>query len=103
MDNHTFHPARYGAVHGAGHGAHSTAARPPASHALDLSGIRWRKSSYSGGSGGDCVEMGHGAPGAVPVRDSKIPWGPAIVVPPAAWSAFVTAVRDGALDQVTGA
>ncbi|MFI8997058.1 DUF397 domain-containing protein [Streptomyces sp. NPDC053542] len=64
---------------------------------LDLSRISWRKSSYSGGSGGDCVEMGHGAPGAVPVRDSKNPGGPALVLPPGAWSAFVTAVRDGVL------
>ncbi|MEU6115920.1 DUF397 domain-containing protein [Streptomyces sp. NPDC047117] len=102
-DNDTFHPARYRAVPGAGHGAHSTAARRPSGHALDLSAVRWRKSSYSGGSGGDCVEMGYGAPGAVPVRDSKNPWGPAIVVPPAAWSAFVTAVRDGALDGAAGA
>ncbi|GAA0489600.1 DUF397 domain-containing protein [Streptomyces olivaceiscleroticus] len=103
MDNDTFHTARHRAVPGAGHGAHSTAARRPSGHAPDLSGVRWRKSSYSGGSGGDCVEMGLGAPGAVPVRDSKVPCGPAIVVAPTTWSAFVTAVRDGALDRVAGA
>ncbi|MBZ4016494.1 DUF397 domain-containing protein [Streptomyces purpurogeneiscleroticus] len=98
IDQLTFHPARHGAVHGAGHGAESAAVRRPAHRALDLSGISWRKSSYSGGSGGDCVEMGHGAPGSVPVRDSKNPWGPALVLAPAAWSAFVTAVRDGVLE-----
>ncbi|POX37260.1 hypothetical protein C3486_29315 [Streptomyces sp. Ru73] len=103
MDNHTFLPGRHGAVHGAGHGAPSTAARRSASPAPDLSRVRWRKSSYSGGSGGDCVEMGYGAPGAVPVRDSKKPSGPAIVVPRSAWSAFVTAVRDDALAPAAGA
>lgn len=68
--------------------------------ATDLPAVSWRKSSHSGGSGGDCLEMGYGPHrpvGAVPVRDSKNPWGPAIVVPVAAWSAFVTAVREGAL------
>ncbi|MGW2847477.1 DUF397 domain-containing protein [Streptomyces sp. NPDC001274] len=38
----------------------------------------WRKSSYSGGSQGDCLEVvdGHAS---VPVRDSKNPTGPAIL------------------------
>ncbi|WP_371516554.1 DUF397 domain-containing protein [Kitasatospora sp. NBC_01300] len=34
-------------------------------------------------------------PGAVPVRDSKDPQGPALVFPAAAWEAFVMAVREG--------
>lgn len=32
----------------------------------------WRKSTYSNGSGGDCVEVADGIPGLVPVRDSKV-------------------------------
>ncbi|MET8806399.1 DUF397 domain-containing protein [Streptomyces sp. NPDC004546] len=32
--------------------------------------LRWRKSSYSGSGGGDCVEVAI-APSAVHVRDSK--------------------------------
>ncbi|MFG2198978.1 DUF397 domain-containing protein [Kitasatospora sp. NPDC048715] len=55
----------------------------------------WRKSSYSGGNGGNCVEVASGLPGLVPVRDSKDPHGPALVFPAAAWAAFVAAVQDG--------
>ncbi|MBR7678819.1 DUF397 domain-containing protein, partial [Streptomyces daliensis] len=52
-----------------------------------------RKSSYSHGGDGNCVEVADGFPGVVPVRDSKRPEGPALVVSAAAWSAFVGAVR----------
>jgi hypothetical protein len=45
----------------------------------DLSAVRWRKSSHSGDTGGDCVEVA-GLPGAVAVRDSKNPGGPALVL-----------------------
>jgi hypothetical protein len=38
---------------------------------VDLSGAAWRKSSYSGGNGGQCVEVA--ASGRVLVRDSKDP------------------------------
>ncbi|MET7291403.1 DUF397 domain-containing protein [Streptomyces griseoloalbus] len=55
----------------------------------------WRKSSYSGPEAGSCFEVLDGHPAGVPVRDSKIPHGPAVIVPAAAWSAFVTAVRSG--------
>ncbi|WP_328386379.1 DUF397 domain-containing protein [Streptomyces sp. NBC_00400] len=60
---------------------------------VDLSNAVWRKSSYSNGDGGDCVEVVDDLPGIVPVRDSKDPHGPAIAFPAAAWSAFVTAVK----------
>ena len=63
----------------------------------DLSTAVWRKSSYTNGDGGDCVEVVDGLPGVVPVRDSKDPHGPAIVFPAAAWSSFVCAVKDAAL------
>ncbi|MFD7611846.1 DUF397 domain-containing protein [Streptomyces sp. NPDC059828] len=53
----------------------------------------WRKSSYSGGSGGDCLEVADDHPGIVPVRDSKNPEGPKLVFPAAAWSAFVADVK----------
>ncbi|MEU3567359.1 DUF397 domain-containing protein [Kitasatospora sp. NPDC036755] len=55
----------------------------------------WRKSSYSGGNGGDCVEVAPGFSGLVPVRDSKDPHGPALVFPAAAWGSFIAAIRDG--------
>jgi hypothetical protein len=57
----------------------------------------WRKSSYSGGDNGSCVEVADGVPGAVPVRDSKDPQGPALVFPAAAWAAFVADVKAGRL------
>jgi hypothetical protein len=59
----------------------------------ELMAASWRKSSYSGGQGGDCIEIADGLPGVVPVRDSKNPHGPALLFPPAAWTSFVSAVR----------
>ncbi|MFC7895354.1 DUF397 domain-containing protein [Streptomyces sp. NPDC057381] len=56
---------------------------------IDLSSVQWRKSSYSSGTGGECVEVTEDLPGLVPVRDSKNPHGPALVFPVEAWSAFV--------------
>ncbi|SHL06031.1 DUF397 domain-containing protein [Streptomyces yunnanensis] len=64
-----------------------------ASRVLDLSDASWRKSSYSNGTGGDCVEVGDGLPGVVPVRDSKDSQGPVVVFSAAGWSSFVTAVK----------
>ncbi|MER5442511.1 DUF397 domain-containing protein [Streptomyces sp. NPDC002790] len=52
---------------------------------------RWRKSAYSGGDGGEsCLEVADGVPGVVPVRDSKVSDGAVVVIGAAAWSAFVT-------------
>jgi len=60
----------------------------------------WRKSSYSGQGGGNCLEVADDfAHRAVPVRDSKVPHGPALLVPANAWHAFVTRVRDGGFDN----
>lgn len=60
----------------------------------DLSGAQWRKSSYSGDTGGDCIEV---APldGIVAIRDSKDPEGPALAFPAAAFTAFVAAAARG--------
>lgn len=59
------------------------------STAPDLTTAVWRKSSYSNGEGGACVEVSDGFTGVVPVRDSKSPEGPALVVSDNAWSAFI--------------
>lgn len=59
----------------------------------------WRKSSYSNGEGAECIEVADGFPGAVPVRDSKNPHGPACVFPEADWSSFVNAVKSGKFDN----
>jgi len=56
-------------------------------------GYHWRKSTYSGGEGGSCVEVADGFPGIMPVRDSKDPEGPALVFAVASWAAFVADVK----------
>lgn len=58
----------------------------------DLSTVVWRRSSYSNQNGGACVEVADGVPSMVPVQDSKNP-GPALVVPDAAWRAFLGYVK----------
>jgi hypothetical protein len=63
----------------------------------DLTGAVWRKSTRSGGSGGNCVEVAGNLPGVVGVRDSKDVAGPALAFGPTAWSAFVATVRTGSL------
>ncbi|MFE1962730.1 DUF397 domain-containing protein [Streptomyces sp. NPDC059479] len=89
----------------------------------NLTGARWRKSSYSDDSGGTCVECAtvgttawqkssHSSDtggtcvevaactAAVAVRDSKNPQGPAFAVAPHAFTTFVTATATGALTPV---
>ncbi|WP_327262637.1 DUF397 domain-containing protein [Streptomyces sp. NBC_01232] len=71
---------------------------------LNLTGVPWRKSSYSSTNGGECVECAPlgpaawrqasyggtaGGDGLVAVRDSKNPEGPAFTVAPEAFTAFV--------------
>lgn len=56
----------------------------------------WRKSSYSASNGGDCVEVARTLPAAVAVRDSKDPDGPKLIFAVADWTAFTAAIRTGA-------
>ncbi|MFF1338216.1 DUF397 domain-containing protein [Streptomyces sp. NPDC058290] len=51
----------------------------------------WRKASYSGGTGGDCVDVATQTC-VIAVRDSKNPEGPAFTVSPAAFAVFVGAL-----------
>ncbi|MFF2850142.1 DUF397 domain-containing protein [Streptomyces sp. NPDC058001] len=56
----------------------------------------WLKSSYSDASQGQCVEWSPSyaaAHGEVPVRDSKIPGGPVLMVTPAGWSGLLGLAR----------
>ena len=83
---------------------------------MDNSHVTWRKASYSGGNGGDCVEVGacrkatySGANGGecvevsstpaalVAVRDSKDPDGPRLAFSPAGWQAFTRQLKHGTL------
>jgi len=58
----------------------------------------WRKSSYSNGDGGQCIEVDDTHPGHV--RDSKDPHGPVLEFTPAAWAAFVSATSTGEFGTV---
>ncbi|WP_411127398.1 DUF397 domain-containing protein [Streptomyces sp. x-19] len=62
-------------------------------HTPELSTAHWRKSSHSNTNGGNCVEISEDFPGIVPVRDSKTPNGPALVIPATAWTAFVQTLK----------
>lgn len=56
----------------------------------DLTNALWRKSSYSGGSGGEsCVEVADGLPGVVPVRDSKVADSAVVIIGASAWTRFI--------------
>ncbi|MBU7596293.1 DUF397 domain-containing protein [Streptomyces sp. P38-E01] len=59
--------------------------------------VSWRKSSYSNQDGGDCLEVADGFAGVVPVRDSKVPSGPALVLAHDDWTTFLTALKSGSL------
>ncbi|MFF7097003.1 DUF397 domain-containing protein [Streptomyces rubradiris] len=56
----------------------------------------WHKSSYSGGSNAECLEVARGH-AHVPVRDSKTVPGPAVLFSVNGWAAFVSAVKKGQL------
>ncbi|WP_199552388.1 DUF397 domain-containing protein [Streptomyces sp. N35] len=59
----------------------------------DASSVVWRKSTHSGGEGGNCLEVSDGHPGLIPVRDSKTPDGPKLVFRASAWTAFVAGLK----------
>ncbi|MFZ4298104.1 DUF397 domain-containing protein [Streptomyces cinereoruber] len=62
------------------------------SDASALSG--WRKSSYSGNESGSCVEVLDGYWAGVPVRDSKIPRGQALIFRDSSWTPFITSIKN---------
>ena len=72
---------------------------------MDLTSAAWRKSSFSGGNGGACVEVAivsggtEASGGAVALRDSKNPTGPALLFTPDEWREFTRAVRHGAANR----
>ncbi|MFE1577573.1 DUF397 domain-containing protein [Streptomyces fradiae] len=50
--------------------------------------LAWFKSSYSGNEGGACLEVAV-TPGAIHIRDSKVPSRAQLIVTAAEWAAFV--------------
>jgi hypothetical protein len=60
---------------------------------VEVGSTLWRKSTHSGGSGGACVEAGT-APGMVLVRDTKDNGhGPVLRVSAETWRTFTATVR----------
>ncbi|MEU7034755.1 DUF397 domain-containing protein [Streptomyces sp. NPDC046237] len=76
---------------------------------MSTADLVWFKSSYSGGEGGECIEVAYdwrksshslnedaccvevaAHPSTIHVRDSKVPHGPQLAVAPTAWAAFVS-------------
>ena len=62
-----------------------------------LDAATWRKSSYSGSNGGDCVEVAECCPAHRAVRDSKDPGGPKLRFSREEWRAFTTSIKRGEL------
>jgi hypothetical protein len=64
---------------------------------------QWIKSSFSGPTGGNCVEVAFLADGQVAVRNSRYADGPALVFTGAEWDAFLSGARGGEFDQEAAA
>ncbi|MBB4920542.1 DUF397 domain-containing protein [Streptosporangium saharense] len=64
----------------------------------DLTDAKFHKSSLSGATNENCVEVATNLPGLVAVRDSKDPSGPALAFTPAQWRSFIGRVNTGAFD-----
>lgn len=64
---------------------------------LDLTGVRWRKSSWSNQDSA-CVEVAF-LDGYVAVRDSRTPTSGVLTFSAAAWAAFLAGIRAGEFDR----
>jgi len=60
---------------------------------VDLSLADWRRSSYSNGDGGLCVEVAPGHPEVIPVRDSKSQNGPVLLFRKTSWPPFLNSLK----------
>ncbi|WP_345600808.1 DUF397 domain-containing protein [Streptomyces coacervatus] len=58
---------------------------------MPSSSIQWRKSSYSNGMGGECLEIAE-LTEVVAIRDSKVTSGPQLILSTAAWQGFIRAL-----------
>ena len=59
---------------------------------MERNGADWRKSTYSGGNGGQCVEVATAAAGIV-VRDTANRSGVVLALPAGAWRSLLAEVR----------
>jgi hypothetical protein len=56
------------------------------------SALSWRKASYSGNNGGNCVEVGQAAD-AIAVRDTTDRVGAVLSIPASAWQTFTDGLK----------
>jgi hypothetical protein len=66
-----------------------------ATELTEVTGAAWVKSSRSGPTGGNCVEVAFLADGQVAVRNSRHTADPALVFSAQEWDAFVGGAKDG--------
>lgn len=59
----------------------------------DLSHATWRKSTFSNGSGGNCVQVGQLPQGRLAVRDTQNRTGAVLQFSAEAWHLFITSIR----------
>ncbi|MGH3449406.1 MAG: DUF397 domain-containing protein [Haloechinothrix sp.] len=67
--------------------------------ATELPSVTWRKSARSGALG-NCVEVAKLAGGAVAMRNSRYPDGPALIYTSAEIAAFLAGAKDGEFDDL---
>jgi hypothetical protein len=60
---------------------------------MDNSHLTWRKSTHSGGNGGECIEVASTGRPLVAVRDSKDLNGPNLAFTTPMWQSFVQRLR----------
>jgi hypothetical protein len=58
---------------------------------MEITHMSWRKSSYSGNGGGECLEVANS--NRVLVRDSRDQAGPVLGFTAEAWTAFTAALK----------
>ena len=60
---------------------------------MEITGMNWRKSSYSGNGGSNCTEVATDHDNRVLVRDTHDRTGPVLRFRPAAWRRFADRVK----------
>ncbi|MFE1942866.1 DUF397 domain-containing protein [Streptomyces massasporeus] len=56
---------------------------------VPIGSLAWRKSAHSGDQGGQCVEIAETPHTTVAIRDSKTPAGPILTLDPAAFTTLI--------------